>query len=89
MLYLHQACRFSVEERNLIALNPAIADVIREPAWIGGGAGWESFNQDIVELETNVLRYPVTGSACVPTSRPRLEYVVEGFYFGHEGKYVG
>ena len=68
---LPTGCQFSVEERNLIALHPAIADVIREPASIGGGASWESFNWDIVELETNVLRYPVTGSAHVPTSRPK------------------
>ena len=36
--------QFSVEKRKLIALHPAIADVIREPASIGGGADGESFN---------------------------------------------
>ena len=63
--------QFSVEERKLIALHPVMADVICEPASNGGGASWEWFNWDIVELETNILQYSVVDSARVPTSHPK------------------
>ena len=53
--------QLSLEERKLIVLHPAIADIIREPTLIRDGASWESFNWVIVELETNVFLYSVLG----------------------------